>query len=82
MNRSRAISNVILAVVLLGCGATLISPDPEDQPDPEVSPSLTNFLRFDGLDHRVTMPYDASFQTDVFTIAAEIKLTTEARTTW
>ena len=32
-------------------------------------------LRFDGADDRVTVPYDASFPTEVFTVSAWIKLT-------
>ena len=80
MNRLRAVPNLMLAVVLLGCSGDPISPDPppEDGPDPEVPPGLTNVLRFDGVEDRVTIPYDASFPTEVFTIAAEIKLTAPA----
>lgn len=33
-----------------------------------------NALRFDGVDDRVTVPYDTSFPTEVFTVAAWIKL--------
>ena len=73
----------MFAVVLLACGSDLIGPDPEDEPDPGVPPGvppgLTNLLRFDGVDDRVTVPYDASFPTEVFTIAAEIKLTAPGR---
>ena len=49
------------------------------QPDPGVPPGLTNLLRFDGVDDRVTIPYDVSFPTEVFTVAAEIKLIAPGR---
>ncbi len=78
MNRSHVVLNLMLAVVLLGCGSDPSGPDVEDEPDPEIPPGLTNLLRFDGVDDRVTIAYDVSFPTDVFTIAAEIKLTAPA----
>ncbi len=79
MNRSSAVPNLLMAMALLGCSSDPIGPDPDDGTDPEVPPGLTNVLRFDGVEDRVTIPYDASFPTEVFTIAAEIKLTTPAR---
>ena len=78
MNRSAVVPNLMLAVVLFACGSPPIGPDAEDEPDPEVRPGLTNLLRFDGVNDRVIVPYHASFPTEVFTIAAEIKLTTPA----
>ncbi len=78
MNRWHVVPHLMLAVVLFACGSDPIGPDPEDETDPEVPPGLTNLLRFDGADDRVTVPYDASFPTEVFTIAAEIKLTAPA----
>ncbi len=78
MNRSAVVPNLMLAVVLCACGSPPIGPDAEGEPDPEVRPGLTNLLRFDGVNDRVIVPYHASFPTEVFTIAAEIKLTTPA----
>ncbi|MCZ6477645.1 MAG: hypothetical protein O6851_04940, partial [Gemmatimonadetes bacterium] len=78
MNRWHVVPHLMLAVVLFACGSDPIGPGPEDETDPEVPPGLTNLLRFDGADDRVTVPYDASFPTEVFTIAAEIKLTAPA----
>ena len=41
--------------------------------------SRTTVLQFDGTDDRVTVPYDASFPTEVFTASAWIKLTQPTR---
>lgn len=78
VKRQPAIPNLLLALVLSACANSPTSSSPEDVPDTEVPPGLTNLLRFDGVDDRVTVPYDASFPTEVFTIAAEIKLTQPA----
>ncbi len=78
MIRSRVVQSLMVALVLSACGIDSISTDPSDQPDPEVPPGLTNLLRFDGVNDRVTVPYNASFPTEVFTIAAEIKLNSPA----
>ena len=46
----------------------------------EPQASESNFeLQFDGIDDRVTVPYDASFPTEVFTASAWIKLPQPAR---
>jgi len=74
MSRSRVVSKLILAGVLLACGSDLVVPEPEPEPEPEVPPGVTNLLRFDGVNDRVAVPYDASFPIEVFTIGAEIKL--------
>ena len=74
MNRGCVAASSILATVLLACGSDLVVPDPDPDPEPEVPPGVTNLLRFDGVNDRVAVPYDASFPTEVFTIAAEIKL--------
>ena len=88
MRRSRGCPNLLLALVLLGCSGGPSSPEIADQPpevegqpepDPGVPPGLTNLLRFDGVDDRVTIPYDVSFPTEVFTVAVEIRLITPAR---
>ena len=65
-----------MALALFACGSELNVADPEPEPEPEVPPGVTNLLRFDGVNDRVAVPYDASFPTEVFTIAAEIKLAT------
>ncbi|MCH8016927.1 MAG: multicopper oxidase domain-containing protein [Acidobacteria bacterium] len=43
------------------------------EPSPQ-GPESTFVLQFDGTDDRVTVPYDASFPTEVFTASAWIKL--------
>ena len=78
------------AIVLLSCGdggddAGLTGPDVVTEPDvveepnvvenaPEV-PGGASALRFDGSDDRVTVPYDPSFPTEIFTIGVWIRLT-------
>ncbi len=51
------------ATILFACLGLLLRPDLADSQ-----------LSFDGIDDRVTVPYDSSFPTEVFTIAAWIKL--------
>ena len=60
----------ILAVTLLVYKNALVLPT-EGEPAELGSTSL---LRFDGTDDRVTVPYDATFPTEVFTASAWIKL--------
>ncbi len=76
------------AIALLSCGdgaddAGPTGPDVVEEPDavenaPEV-PGGASALRFDGSDDRVTVPYDPSFPTEIFTIGAWIKLTPPQR---
>jgi hypothetical protein len=74
---------LLSAIALLSCGdgddAGPTGPDVVQEPTavenaPEV-PGGASALRFDGSDDRVTVPYDPSFPTEVFTIGAWIKLT-------
>ena len=60
----------ILAVTLLVYNNALVLPT---EGEPAV-PGRTSLLRFDGTDDRVTVPYDATFPTEVFTASAWIKL--------
>ena len=76
------------AIALLSCGdgaddAGPTGPDVVEAPGavenaPEV-PGGASALRFDGSDDRVTVPYDPSFPTEIFTIGAWIKLTPPQR---
>ncbi len=72
------------AIALLSCGddaddAGPTGPDVVEEPDAvENAPAVpggASALRFDGSDDRVTVPYDPSFPTEIFTIGAWIKLT-------
>ena len=47
-------------------------------PEPQ-APESNFLLQFDGIDDRVTVPYDASFPTEIFTASAWIKLPQPAR---
>ena len=60
----------ILAVTLLVIKNAVVLPS-EREP---AELGSTSVLRFDGTDDRVTVPYDASFPTEVFTASAWIKL--------
>jgi len=64
------ISVLIIVVTLMGCGNAQVMTT-EQEPDGLGS---TFSLRFDGADDRVTVPYDTSFPTEVFTATAWIKL--------
>ena len=77
-------------IAIFGCGDSSSPVTPESvgtvepvepvENDPMISggaPAVLggdNALRFDGVDDRVTVPYDTSFPTEVFTVAAWIKL--------
>ena len=57
---------IILACIYSFLGSHLLAGDPI---------TIDTFvLQFDGTDDRVTVPYDASFPTEVFTASARIKL--------
>lgn len=60
----------ILAVTLLVYKNTIVLPT-EGEP---AELGSTSVLRFDGTDDRVTVPYDTTFPTEVFTASAWIKL--------
>jgi len=62
-----------LAPAVPGQQVTLGGGRPKARPAP-TPPSSDSVLSFDGNNDRVTVPYDASFPTQVFTIAAWIKL--------
>ena len=60
----------LLAILLMVYdNNNVVSAEPEPQ-----APESTFVLQFDGTDDRVTVPYDASFPTEVFTASAWIKL--------
>ena len=81
---------LLSAIAILSCGDgednagptgpdVVTEPDVVEEPDavvntPEV-PAGAGALRFDGSNDRVTVPYDPSFPTEIFTIGAWIKLT-------
>ena len=59
----------LLAILLMVYeNNTIVTAEPEPQ-----APESTFVLQFDGTDDRVTVPYDASFPTEVFTASAWIK---------
>ncbi len=60
----------LLAILLMVYeNNTIVTAEPSPQ-----GPESTFVLQFDGTDDRVTVPYDASFPTEVFTASAWIKL--------
>ena len=72
---------LLLALGLVGCGEGSPSPTAPSAPDtpstePDTPPPAVNAgaLSFDGSNDRVTVPYSASFPTEVFTIAARVQL--------
>ena len=62
----------LLAVLLIVCKTNHVVAG-------EPGPGSNFVLQFDGTDDRVTVPYDASFPTEVFTASAWIKLPQPAR---
>ena len=63
-----------LAILLMTTNSYVVTAGPEPQ-----APESNFLLQFDGIDDRVTVPYDASFPTEVFTASAWIKLPQPAR---
>ena len=72
---------LLVALGLVGCGGDSPSPTAPSAPDPSptapdtpLTPGNARALSFDGSNDRVTVPYSASFPTEVFTIAARVQL--------
>ena len=73
---TRSMICVLIIVVTLMGGGNAQDLTAEQEPDGQDS---TFSLRFDGADDRVTVPYDTSFPTEVFTASAWIKLVQPTR---
>ena len=74
---------LLVALCLVGCGGDSPNPTAPDAPDtsppivPTTAPPIAgnaSVLNFDGANDRVTVPYSASFPTEVFTIVARVRL--------
>ena len=65
---------LVLAILLMTTNSYVVTAGPEPQ-----APESNFLLQFDGIDDRVTVPYDASFPTEIFTASAWIKLPQPAR---
>ena len=65
---------LLVALGLVGCGGGSPSPTAPSVPDTPPTSKNASALSFDRSNDRVTVPYFASFPTEVFTIAARVQL--------